>query len=182
MSVTLRVPRALYDAVMADLARPHPFAAERVGFLFTRAGRAPGGRWLALAVDYAPVAEEHYTPTDDPLIGVEINSGGIRAAMQRILDTDQGAFHVHLHEHRGQPRFSRVDLRDLPPLVASFQRVHKQAVHGGLVLSHNGATALTWAPGESKLVPAEKVAVVGFPMSLFPYYPSAMRKGDCDEG
>lgn len=181
MSVILRVPRALYETVMADLARPHSFAAERVGFLFTRAGRASGGRWLALAVDYTPVAEEHYTPNDDPRIGVEINSGGIRAAMQRILDTGQGAFHVHLHEHRGQPRFSRVDLRDLPPLVASFQRLDQRAVHGGLVLSHDGATALTWPPGESKLVPAEKVAVVGFPMSLFLHLPLATRKGECDE-
>jgi hypothetical protein len=168
MSVIVRIPRALYKAIITDLTRPHAFAAERVGFLFTRPGRSSDGRWLALAVGYEPVAEEHYTPTNDPWIGVEINSGGIRAAMQHILNTGEGAFHVHLHEHYGAPRFSSVDLRDLPPMVASFQYVGRQAVHGGLVLSWDSATALAWEPGQSNPATVEKITVVGFPLAIFP--------------
>ena len=34
MKVKVRIPRRLNDEVRADLSRPHPFAAERVGLLF----------------------------------------------------------------------------------------------------------------------------------------------------
>ena len=34
MTTKVRITRKLLDAVRADLSRPHPFAAERVGFLY----------------------------------------------------------------------------------------------------------------------------------------------------
>ena len=167
MSVILRLPRPLYAKIMADLARPHPFAAERVGFLFTRPGTAAAGDTLALAVDYTPVAETSYVPNDDPRIGVEIDSASIRTAMQRILDTGESVFHVHVHEHSGSPNFSRVDLRDLPQLAAAFRRVGPEVIHGGLVLSLDSGTALAWLPGMSTSVPIEEIDIVGFPLAIF---------------
>ena len=36
--VIIRIARPFFEDVVSDLRRAHPFAAERVGFLFTRVG------------------------------------------------------------------------------------------------------------------------------------------------
>ena len=58
--VCIRLAKHLVDDMKADLRRPHPFAAERVGFLSVATGRGEGGELLVLGVEYRPVEEEHY--------------------------------------------------------------------------------------------------------------------------
>ena len=40
MKVEIKLTGSLYKKILRDLARPHPFAAERVGFVFGRTGVA----------------------------------------------------------------------------------------------------------------------------------------------
>lgn len=35
-SVAIRVPQVIYQRILGDLLRPHKFAHERIGFLYTK--------------------------------------------------------------------------------------------------------------------------------------------------
>ena len=67
MRVTVRLPRPLLDEVRADLARPHRFAAERIGFLYGRLRGAGDGQKLILLTGYAALDDARYI--DDPEVG-----------------------------------------------------------------------------------------------------------------
>src|SRR5437870_3462700 len=114
-----RILRGLYDYVREDLRRPHPFAFERVGFVSARLGNRGTNETLVLATNYYPIADENYI--DDPHSGARINSAAIRDAMQCVLDTGDGLFHVHCHKHRGKPKFSLMDLDETPRIVSSLR-------------------------------------------------------------
>ena len=164
MSAHIRLLKSLYERILADLQRPHPFASERVGFLFARMGAAAGATHLVFPLDYVPIPDDQYLPTTDFDIGAEISSEAIRVTMQRVMCTGEGAFHVHLHEHLGCPRFSRVDMHDLPLLVRSFQRASPASAHGGFLFSKDDCIAAVWLPGQRDPVMAEKITVVGYPL------------------
>ena len=85
MSVRCRVPDQLYRRVREDLARPHEFAAERVGFLWARLGNRVGDERLVLFRGYHAVPDDQYI--DDPRSGARIKSTDILEAMQRFLDS-----------------------------------------------------------------------------------------------
>ena len=163
-SVCIRLPKHLVEDMKADLRRPHPSAAERVGLLSVATGRGEGGELLALGLEYRPVQEEHYV--EDPTVGVKIGVGAIRAAIDRIRLAHRGLFHVHLHEHRGVPGFSSTDRREQPRLVESFRRVGASVPHGMLVLSDDSATAWVWLPGDAEPVRAKSITIVGYPMTF----------------
>ncbi len=150
----------------ADLERRHPFAAERVGFVFARMGNQGAGELQVLPTSYAPVPDANYI--EDSEVGARIDSTAIRAAMQTVLGQQLGAFHVHMHDHRGQPRFSRVDLADYPALVRSFQNVAPGLAHGALLLSEDSCECLVWLPGGSRPSPRGRIIIVGNPMGVFP--------------
>src|SRR5215207_3980405 len=99
MNVTIRLTRELFELIKADLLRPHSYAAERVGFIFGKLGNqgSEEGRLILLS-EYRPVEDGDYEDTWEA--GARINSAAIRSAMQSVLDTGCGAFHVHLHPHR----------------------------------------------------------------------------------
>jgi hypothetical protein len=163
-AVMVRLARGLYDRVLADLRRPHPFAYERVGFLSARLGTAADGLRLVLLTDYHPVPDDQYVK--DSSCGARINSDAIREAMQRVLNTGAGSFHVHLHEHRGTPWFSDTDADETPRVVAGLRTVGPAAPHGMLLLSDDQAEAWVWQPGEAEHVRASLITVVGRPMSF----------------
>jgi hypothetical protein len=49
MIVAIKMTGRLYDEIRRDLYRPHPFAHERVGFVFGRIGtRDDGGKLVLL--------------------------------------------------------------------------------------------------------------------------------------
>jgi hypothetical protein len=165
MTVHIKLTRDLYNRVRDDLARPHEFSFERVGFLSARLGNQFGDQLLVLLTDYHPVLDDDYLP--DPDCGARINSGAIRAAMQRVLDTGDGAFHVHLHDHRGRPYFSSLDRDEIPKIVAGLRNAGPSAAHGMLLFSRDHGIANVWGPNVSKPVTAIKISVIGYPLELF---------------
>jgi hypothetical protein len=164
MNPQIRLPRSLYDAMQADLRRPHPFAAERVGFLYGRLANAQTGHPLVLMTAYFPLGDERYLP--DPTVGARIDSASIRSAMQGAIDRGEGVFHTHLHAWPGRPAFGLTDLAELPRLVASFQTVGRSQAHGLFLLSDDEAYADVWLPGQKTPTGASRIHIVGFPMSL----------------
>jgi hypothetical protein len=159
--------RALYNNILADLSRRHPFAKERVGFLFARPGTAANNLDLVFPVDYVHIPDEQYIHTTSTRIGAEISSAAIRLTMQRVMDTCEGAFHVHMHEHLGRPRFSQIDSRELPPLARSFQHASPASPHGALLLSKNDCVGLVWLPGQTGPTAADCVSIVGYPLAFY---------------
>lgn len=162
--VRIRLSKVLVEEMKADLRRPHPFAAERVGFLSVATGRGEGGEFLVLGLEYRPVAEDHYF--EDSHVGVKIGVGAIREVVDRVRLGGRGVFHVHLHEHRGAPAFSYTDRREQPRLVESLRRLGGHVPHGMLVLSDDSASAWIWLPGASTRVRPKMITIVGYPMTF----------------
>jgi len=164
----IRLAGPLYERVKADLAHPHPYAAERVGFLFTRIGTGPHGTTLLFPVDYLSLQDNQYVDENDPLVGAAINGDAIRSAMQHVLNTGMGALHVHMHaHHRGRPYFSPTDWHDLPCIVQSLRNANSQLIHGALLLSQDTATGALWPPEQDLCEPImPRVSIVGCPLRI----------------
>lgn len=164
MKVQARILRILYEGIRQDLARRHEFAFERVGFVSAKLGNMGTGEPLVLFTSYRAVADEHYI--DDPRSGARINSAAIRYAMQQVLDTGTGLFHVHFHAHRGKPGFSFMDLDETPRIVASLRVARPDQAHGMLLLSSDHCLAHVWMPGSDEQTVADKVTIVGYPLRI----------------
>jgi hypothetical protein len=160
----LKIPQTLYNKVVTDLERPHKFAFERVGFLFVKTGRIGTNIEQILAANYIPVADDNYIK--DTKVGAKINSIAIRSVIQRILDTGEGAFHVHMHNEYGIPRFSSIDRKSLLTLIPSFQATKPNMTHGALLLSKDSSNALIWLPNEKNPVFITNITIVGYPLVL----------------
>jgi len=163
--VRSRFLRQLYVRVREDLARRHQFAYERVGFLSARLGNQKGAEPFVLFTNYYPVPDDEYI--DDRYSGARINSNAIREAMQRVLDTGEGLFHVHCHAHRGRPGFSSMDLEETPRIVSSLRIACPKQAHGMVLLCNNHCIAHVWMPGSDKPIVADRVSVVGYPIEIF---------------
>ena len=105
--------QSVWGAVAAG--RPHPFAAERAGFIGCKVSRSRDGV-LILAHTYLSLQDYWYS--DDDRYGCFFNADAMRAALQFALTTDASMFHVHMHEHLGTPWFSRTDLRESSKFVS----------------------------------------------------------------
>jgi len=146
MKVSLKINGPLLDEIRRDLARPHGFAHERVGFL--TAGAVGVGADLALLVrDYQPVADDDYE--FDPRVGAKIGSNAMRKAVQSAYRPAAALLHVHTHGGRGQPAFSRVDLESAVEFVPGFFETTPRMPHGLLVLSDDSARGLLWVDSKS---------------------------------
>ncbi|KAB7725510.1 hypothetical protein F5984_26065 [Rudanella paleaurantiibacter] len=86
--------------------------------------------------------------------------------MQRSLEKQNGCFHVHLHDHRGQPGPSRTDKSGLPGVAKSLTNIAPDQANGFLILSQNSFYASIKAPGETEFLQPDVVSVVGKPMLL----------------
>ena len=162
--VQFRLLRSLCDGIREDLHRPHRHAAERVGFVTAKIGNAAGSPKLVIASEYHPVSDERYI--NDPLIGARIDGKAILAAMQLARSQGCGVFHTHMHPHKGQPRLSRPDIRELPEVVQSLRNVAPAQAHGLLLLSYDRCTAFVLMPGEDLMREVNQVTVVGYPTEL----------------
>lgn len=162
MNIKVRLARSLLEQVRADLTRPHPFAAERVGFLYGQLMDA--GDPLVLMTGYEPVADERYI--NDPFAGARIDSQAIRNAMQGILDRQQGAFHVHMHHWPGRPVMSHMDAEEIPRVVTGLRRVGPHQANGIVLLHDVECAAWVWLPGHENAIEAQSVSVVGFPFHV----------------
>lgn len=162
--VRLRLTRALVEEMLTDLRRPHPFAAERIGWMSGTTGRIEGDGWVVLGREYESVPDEHYV--FDPSVCARIGTEGIRTTVRRVFTTQCGLFHVHLHDFPGETDFSRQDRADQPSLVTSWAHANPNMPHGMLVLSQTSAAAWVWLPGAVGPVRPEQIAIVGYPLTL----------------
>jgi len=168
MRAELRIPRTLHTEVLRDLRRGHPFAYERVGFLFGRLSQMEGGNALILVNRYHSIPDEQYVR--DSTVGARIGEEAIAYGMEQAhygAAVHEGLFHVHLHDGRGPTGMSSTDQRELPALIPGFRSMGKTAAHGIVILSADHGTAWIWIPGRKESVVADRIAVVGAPLSIF---------------
>jgi hypothetical protein len=140
-----KITRALLHEIRTDLARPHPFAHERVGFISAGLSAASDDLYI-LARSYRPVLDHDYLR--DPTVGAMMGPDAIRKALQWALTDGVAIFHVHTHGGRGHPGFSGVDLREHKKYVPNFFQVAPQCAHGALVLSNDSAHGHIWLSEE----------------------------------
>ena len=165
MNAFFKLKTSTLSQIRADMELPHAYAFERVGCVFTRLATCDTDRPIILATRYRPLADDHYVR--DESVGARIGSAAIQALMQEILDTRQGAFLVHLHGHRGMPSLSGTDRQAMLPLVPSLRNAEPEVAHGVLLLSEDHIAGWAVLPGQARLSKIAKIAVVGFPPSLF---------------
>ncbi|PYT71654.1 MAG: hypothetical protein DMG39_12450 [Acidobacteria bacterium] len=163
MNIHFKLSSAMLNHVIGDLVRPHPFAAERAGFIGCKVSRSREGI-LILGHTYMTLQDNWYT--DDQRYGCFFNADAMRAAMQFALTNDASMFHVHMHEHMGLPWFSRIDLRESSKFVPDFWNVRPNLPHGTLVVSKDSAAGLCWYPSENKPNRISRITAVGFPMKF----------------
>ncbi|MDQ5936896.1 MAG: hypothetical protein QG574_4236 [Cyanobacteriota bacterium erpe_2018_sw_21hr_WHONDRS-SW48-000092_B_bin.40] len=145
--IEIRLPTDLYAHIVEDLQKPHEFALERVGFVFGKFDELTSDKSVVLLHQYTAVADDDYIENDN--YAAAINSESIVKAMQvvRVKRAEPGCvFHIHTHEHKGRPSFSRQDQQGLPPLIPGFLRSAPKGVHGLILLSHNNGIAQVWRP------------------------------------
>jgi len=160
MRVIAKIRGGLLDHVRRDLARPHAFAHERVGFLTACVAAVPLGVLLAIR-DYLPVADGDYEP--DPHVGARIGSSAMRKATQAAYRPPLALVHIHSHGGRGEPRFSPVDLRSADEFVPGFFGPMPRMPHGLIVLSNDSAHGLLWHDSGRKPVRISDFVRVGAP-------------------
>jgi len=141
MKTIFRARTSFAELVRADLRRPHPFAAERVGFITIRAATTET-TLLLIAQDYHPIADGDYVP--DLSVGAMIGQEALRKALEIALLNKVGIFHVHMHDWPGQLWFSRTDLREQLKFVPDFFKVRRKMPHGAVVLGPSAAAGRVW--------------------------------------
>lgn len=141
MNIIFRAQASFIKQVRADLRRPHPFAAERVGFMTMRAAAA-GDAVLLLPQDYHPVADEDYVR--DPSVGAMLGQEALRKALEIALLSKVGIVHVHMHDFPGHLWFSRTDLREQLKFMPDFFKVCRKMPHAAVVLGPTVAAGRVW--------------------------------------
>lgn len=158
MKLTLKITKQLLVDIRHDLARQHPFAHERVGFI--SAGLSSmGPDILMLARAYRPVADDEYL--NDPSVGAMMGPEAIRKALQWAMEEGHAMLHVHTHGGHGVPGFSSVDLRENAKFVPDFHKVAPKSAHGALVLSDTAARGQVWLNRSRSPVPIDAFVETG---------------------
>jgi len=158
MKITLKLSGELLAVILADLRRPHPFAAERVGFIAARPTRSKNGIIL-LASRYVVVPDDGYA--EDSSAGAVMNEKTIFGAMQMGYAKNVSVIHVHLHEGCGRPGFSGIDRRESARFVPAFLGAQPEYPHAAVVLSSDSFVGLCWLRGKKKPLPISRFVVVG---------------------
>lgn len=167
MKLVVKLSGPLYSEIKADLARPHQFAFERVGFVHGRLTDGASCKLLLLTT-YHAVPDSHYI--DDASVGARIGPDSVAWAMRaayRGRATGEGLFHVHVHAHRGEPMMSATDARELPALVPGLQAVSRDCAHGIIILSDDHGASWVWLPYATEATRVDALNVVGVPLQVF---------------
>ncbi len=164
MRVLFRITKCLLEEAREDLARPHNFAAERVGFFSCKAASVKPRGLIILAHRYHPVADTDYL--DDKTVGAMMGPEAIRKALQFALGDEVGMFHVHMHDHPGQPNPSRTDLNETAKFVPDFWHVRPRMPHGAIIVSTNSLSGRCWYPSRPRPVAISEITIVGSPLIL----------------
>ena len=158
MRIHFKMNEGLLSSVREDLLRPHEHAAERIGFLSCGFGTTDEGL-LIVACKYHPVEDGHYER--DPLVGARFGSAAMREALQIALTSRRGIFHIHCHDHVGEPRPSRVDSVEWVRFIPDFWHVRPELPHGALLLSEDRMRGWCWFPKENGPLKISQFSVVG---------------------
>lgn len=162
MTAVLKLTQRMWVRTIADLRRPHDLAKERVGFFSCRQASLAGGGLLLLAEDYHPVADAHYLP---PLMGaVTIGPEAIRDALQIALTKTASIVHVHLHDHSGATRFSKIDNSENAKLIPDFFNVAPDVPHGAVALSQTHAFGQLWDRQYAPPRTFDQIVAIGAPI------------------
>ncbi len=164
MKIDVRLSRRLLQHVCADLARPHPFASERVGFLACKVAEIKPRSILLLPSRYLKVEDEDYL--NDPGVGAMMGPAAIRKALQFAYNNNVAVFHAHMHDHYGRPWFSDIDLCETNNFIPDFWHVRPTFPHGALIISRDSLSGLCWMPGRKKPLRISGFNIVGFPMTF----------------
>jgi len=168
MRVEIKLTGSLFREIARDLARAHPFAAERVGFVLGRLGSLAKDGKVVIFTRYHSIPDDQYV--DDPTVGARVGSAALTWAMQAVYHgrpARERIFHIHMHGHIGEPRMSRVDNRDIPRLMPGFRSVSPEAPHGIVILSLDHGSGWVWLPAHNEPVCADTVCVIGAPVEVF---------------
>jgi len=161
VSTHFKITGTLLAAIRADLARPHAFAAERVGFI--AAGLSSSGDdLLVLARGYRPLLDGDYQI--NPAVGAMMSAEALRKALQWAMKDNIALFHVHTHGGRGRPGFSGIDISEQKRFVPNFLQVAPQCAHGALVLSDKIAHGHVWLAEEEAPKVITRFTEVGVPL------------------
>ena len=156
--IRVKVTSMLLDEVRRDLARPHAFARERVGFLKAALALSESDCTI-LVHSYTPVADNDYL--NDPSVGAMMGPHAISMAMAAAFEDHVALLHVHSHSGRGIPNFSGVDLRENQKFVPDFFKVCPQRPHGAVVLSATHAYGHVWLGPGASVCPIDQFQLVG---------------------
>lgn len=164
MNISFKITKSLLDVIKQDLARSHDFAFERVGFIACRVGKTAQDEWILLGSQYYPVDDEHYVQDDS--VGAQIGSDAIRKVLEIAYGEAVSIVHVHEHPHRGVPRLSRVDDREMAKLIPNFWHVRPNLPHAAIVLSHDSICGFAWEPSIKQRLLIQDFTIVGQPMKF----------------
>jgi len=157
MSITFQINETLLRNIHEDLSRPHEFALERVGFI-TCIPQTDNDKSLTIASKaYHPIKDGHYI--DDPRYGALMGANAIRMALELCYNQNTSIIHIHRHEHRGSPQFSRTDIIESNKFVPSFINVKPLLPHATIVLSYNSMAGRCWLPNMESPVPINKFII-----------------------
>jgi len=168
MRIHLKMRGSTYREIIRDLVRPHPFATERVGFVFGRTGSLANQGKVILINRYHSIPDSHYV--EDPTVGARIGSEALTWAMQAVYHgrpSREGIFHIHMHGHKGEPGMSATDAFEIPKVLPGFQSTGRHASHGIIILSRDHGSAWVWLPASQGPARADAVIVVGAPVGMF---------------
>ncbi len=168
MNVHIKTSGSLYEEILGDLTRQHPFADERVGFVFGRADGTSEGQALLLLTRYHSIPDEQYVPDDQ--VSARIGRDAMAWTMTAVHEgrrRREGLFHIHLHDHIGPTLPSKVDAIELPRMIPGFRSVNAEAPHGIIILSLDHGSGWVWLPGSEEPVRAQQISVVGVPVLVF---------------
>jgi hypothetical protein len=168
MKTHIKMTGELHATILRDLTRQHPFAAERVGFVFGRLGSLADGGRLVLLTRYHSIPDGQYV--EDDTVGARIGSEALTWAMQAVYHgrpAREGIFHIHLHGHQGEAGMSATDRREIPKLIPGFQSVGRDAGHGIIILSLDHGSGWVWVQGSDEPAYAECISVIGAPIGVF---------------
>jgi hypothetical protein len=162
VNTQLRLRNTTWQLMQSDLSRPHAHASERVGFLTCGVASGTDGQLLVLEAAWHPVDDADYLV--DHTVGAHIGPSAFRKMLQLAYSKPVAILHVHRHDHRGLPWFSRVDLDSLHQFIPDFWNVRPELPHGALVLSLDAAAGLLWLPRAPAPTRIGRIDKVGVPL------------------
>jgi len=149
-------------AALRDLERPHPFAAERLGFFSCRQSLHERRPFL-LCCAYHSIPDEYYV--HDRSCCARINGDAIRSAMGRSFRDQCGELWIHTHGRHGRPVPSPTDRAEGPNVVRSLANAQPASVQGWAVISEEGISGQIRTL-DGILHELDEIAVVGWPMKV----------------